>query len=255
MTEIWKPIVYRNIKPDMYEVSNYGNFRNIKTNHVLKPCQSEKGYWMLGFRCTDEKSRILKIHRIVAWMFVPGYDELHDEVNHKDGNKSNNHADNLEWTTRSENIRHGFTTGLIPPMTGEHNGMGKLTDDDVHTVCQLLLDHKGNCKAVYNALIDKGIRYVTYHMIYDIKYKKTGTRISDMYFDKDQFAINKRIMGDDIHIVCNAICMFNGNIEKIQKYLEPFEFHVTENTLHNIISKRTYRSISDKYFDKNTIWS
>ena len=253
MTEIWKPVIYRNIKPDMYEVSNRGNFRNIKTNHVLKPCISEKGYMMLNFRCTDEKSRIMKIHRIVAWMFVSGFDEIHNEVNHKDGDKTNNNDWNLEWTTRSENIRHGFKTGLIPAMTTSKNGMGILTDDDVHNICQLLLESNGNCRYVYQRLIKNDIRYVTYHMIYDIKYKKTGTAISDIYFDKNRFVVNKRIMGDDIHIVCSAICRFNGDIDKIQNYLKTIDLYVTNNTLRNIISKRTYRSISDKYFDKN-LW-
>lgn len=90
-------------------------------------------------------------------------------------------------------------------------------------------------------------------MIYDIKYKKTGTAISDIYFDKNRFVVNKRIMGDDIHIVCSAICRFNGDIDKIQNYLKTIDLYVTNNTLRNIISKRTYRSISDEYFDKN-LW-
>jgi len=51
------------------------------------------------------------VHRIVAKCFIPnpnGY----DEVNHRDGIKSHNSADNLEWCTRSENNRHAFQTGL-----------------------------------------------------------------------------------------------------------------------------------------------
>lgn len=40
--EIWKPLRYFRIKRDMYEVSNYGRIRNIKTNKILKPCLSEK---------------------------------------------------------------------------------------------------------------------------------------------------------------------------------------------------------------------
>lgn len=250
MEEIWKPVIYRDIKPDMYEVSNYGNFRNIKTGHIMSKCLSEKGYVMVDFRCTNNKSKCIKIHRIVAWMFVPGFDELHDEVNHKDGDKTNNHASNLEWTTRSENIRHGFRTGLIPGLTGTQNGMGILTDGDVHQICQLLVKFKGNCRLVHIELIKLGKKYVTIHMLHDIKYKKTGVKISDQYFEKDQFAMNKRIMGDDIHIVCKAICMFEGNCDAIRDYLKKYEINISEATLRNIMAKRTYTTVSDMYFDK-----
>ena len=235
----------------MYEVSNYGNFRNIKNNHILSLCQSEKGYMMGSFRCTDEKSHTLKIHRIVAWMFVPGYDELHNEVNHKDGNKRNNHASNLEWSTRSENIKHGIKTGLFPKLTGTRNGMGVLTDDDVHEISHLLVKFNGNCRLVHIELIKLGKSYITFHMLYDIKYKKTGVHISDLYFAKDQFVINKRIMGDDIHIVCKAICMFDGDRDAIMKYLKSFEINISKITLENIMAKRTYKTISDMYFDKH----
>lgn len=54
------------------------------------------------------------VHRLVAICFCPnpnGY----LEVNHIDGNKLNNHASNLEWCTRLENVRHALRTGLITP--------------------------------------------------------------------------------------------------------------------------------------------
>ena len=171
----------------MYEASNFGNIRNAYTKRVMKLCPSEKGYMMTIFRCIDNKSRCIKIHRIIAWIFVTGYDQLHNEVNHKDGDKTNNHAYNLEWSTRKENIRHGFEHSLIPHMTGQMNGMSKLTDDDVHEICRLLVQFNGKCALVYKHMLNSGMNYVTRHMVYDIKYKKTGVRISDLYFVKNQF--------------------------------------------------------------------
>ena len=68
----------------------------------------------------DGKTTHKLIHRLVAYAFLgdpgPGYD-----VNHKDGNKRNNIADNLEWCTRKENVRHAFRTGLMAPHHNQSN--------------------------------------------------------------------------------------------------------------------------------------
>lgn len=73
------------------------------------------------------------IHRLVAEAFIPNPDHK-PQVNHKDGCKSNNSAENLEWVTASENIRHAFETGLKQPTAGMAHGMSILTDDDVATI-------------------------------------------------------------------------------------------------------------------------
>ena len=54
VNEIWVPLIYRCVKPDLYEISNLGNVRNIKTGKILKPVPSEKDYMMVCLRCNDE---------------------------------------------------------------------------------------------------------------------------------------------------------------------------------------------------------
>ena len=98
-----------------YMVSNYGRIMNIKTGRILHQYTNHNGYATLTLR-TDEYVQVsARVHRIVAEAFCKNtynlnIDEL--DVNHDDGDKKNNHAYNLYWATRKENIRHAFDTGL-----------------------------------------------------------------------------------------------------------------------------------------------
>lgn len=99
-----------------YEVSNYGRIRNIKTGRILKQFPNEKGYMTLTLSIGIKDVQFsVRVHRIVAEAFCKNpYDcdieEL--DVNHDDGDKTNNRVYNLYWATRKENIRHAFDTGL-----------------------------------------------------------------------------------------------------------------------------------------------
>jgi len=104
----WKPVVYDDVKPGMYEVSNYGFIRNAHTRQIMSICFSEKGYAMVELATISGKGKSKKLHRIVAKHFVDGETESKCEVDHLDGNKRNNQASNLEWVTHLENIRRAY---------------------------------------------------------------------------------------------------------------------------------------------------
>lgn len=86
------------------------------------------------------------IHRLVAFAWLPpAPSPKHVWINHKDGNKSNNHYTNLEWTTISQNIQHAFDTGLKVSKRGkEHHlygrKMGKSTRNKM-SVAKLGINH------------------------------------------------------------------------------------------------------------------
>ena len=104
MSMTWKPIVGFE---DCGEVSNTGLIRN-KRGVIRKTTVGKNGYERVGFHGGQET---VFVHRLVARAFCEGYaDSL--EVNHKDGDKLNNAAENLEWVTRSENSIHAFKNGL-----------------------------------------------------------------------------------------------------------------------------------------------
>jgi len=91
---------------DNYEVSNLGNVRRIGSTKNLSPA-NRSGYFGVAFSLNNKKI-FYQIHRLVALSFVENGDPSKKFVNHKDGNKFNNRASNLEWVTASQNVRHSI---------------------------------------------------------------------------------------------------------------------------------------------------
>lgn len=102
--EEWRPVKdFAN-----YQVSNFGNIKNIITNKILRNCDKDGYYNISLVNNTDLNNKIrkgFKVHRLVAQQFIENPENKSD-VNHKDKNKHNNHIDNLEWNTRKENNIH-----------------------------------------------------------------------------------------------------------------------------------------------------
>lgn len=97
-----------------HEASNLGNIRNKKTGRILKQQTNCHGY-----KCLTIDGQNERVHRIVADSFFDG-DHKGLDVNHIDGVKGNNFIGNLEWCTRSENIRHAFENGLSRSNLNDH---------------------------------------------------------------------------------------------------------------------------------------
>lgn len=115
MNEIWKPV---NGYEDLYEVSNYGRVRCIKNGYIKKTYTQKNGYVSIHLSKNDITKNYL-IHRLVALAFIQNNDPTNKtEVNHKDEDKTNNCADNLEWCTRSYNMSYG---GAVKRMAQKHS--------------------------------------------------------------------------------------------------------------------------------------
>lgn len=107
--EIWKDVKgYEGF----YKVSNYGDIMSLprngttKNSRILKQRTGKGGYkYVILHKLGKQKTE--KVHRIVANNFIPNTQNKR-EVNHKDGDKTNNRVDNLEWATTSENQLHSI---------------------------------------------------------------------------------------------------------------------------------------------------
>lgn len=106
--ELWKPI--RGYE-SLYKVSNLGNVFSIRRNIILKPIHNGKKYCYVILPKNKYRKQF-SIHRLVAIHFIPNVFNK-PQVNHIDGDKSNNRVDNLEWCTNDENRKHAIENNLM----------------------------------------------------------------------------------------------------------------------------------------------
>ena len=130
MEEIWKDVVgYEGL----YQVSNHGRVKSLEhfvpsiggairksPSKILTNCFDNNYYHVTLYK--GGRKKIFLVHRLVAEAFIPNPNNL-PQVNHKDGNKLNNNATNLEWCSAQDNILHAFATGLNTPHTTHYRGV------------------------------------------------------------------------------------------------------------------------------------
>ena len=111
---------FRDIKgyEGLYKVSNLGRVRSLdrkvhnylKKGRILRQSIMKEGYCTVAL-CMDTQNTVL-VHRLVAEAFIQNL-ENKPQVNHKNCKKTDNNLENIEWCTRSENMKHAFKNGLL----------------------------------------------------------------------------------------------------------------------------------------------
>lgn len=126
--EIWKDIPNYE---GLYQVSSMGRLISTKTNKLLKP-RIRKGY-VKYVLCKDRIRSDKGAHQWVMISFVPNTKNLKC-INHKNGIKTDNRVENLEWCDQRQNIVHAYDTGLSVGMKGGDHPLAKLTINDVNEI-------------------------------------------------------------------------------------------------------------------------
>ena len=131
-----------------YEVSNQGRVRNAHTDQVLRPRIIKEGYLIVDLYYKGQR-KTCYVHNLVATAFVEGWREGL-EVNHKNGVKTDNRAENLEWVTASENRQHASDVLLldVKPVA--------LLDERGHL--QWLFHSSMACKRAFGCCVRKAIQ-------------------------------------------------------------------------------------------------
>lgn len=160
------PLVYENIAIGQYLINPYGEIFSIRKNRIMKQDTNHAGYKRICLITQDGEKRNFSIHRLVAYTFIvnpfPGY---YNDVNHSDGNKSNNFYRNLEWCNNNQNKHHASEMGLYEHGENRYNAV--YTDDFAREICEKF---------------QQGISYENVYRYYQSLYPNTGSTIGSFVY-------------------------------------------------------------------------
>lgn len=176
----WEPIEnFKHVVNNKYSVSENGDVRNNDTGKILHKKITNKGYYAVSLKTTSGQQWIL-VHQLVGTFFLPVFISIGEDIvpDHLDGDKLNNNYMNLEWKTRSDNIRAAFKLGLINN-SGENNKSATISNDMAHKICKLLTEDKSYSEII--SILNLPNNNASIQLLRGIKNKTKWRNISDQY--------------------------------------------------------------------------
>lgn len=264
--------IVQNILPYRYMVSNYGRIydtyskRIIAQNYDRKGVKNDgtpKGYLYCKIKYRDETGNIaengkrIRVNRAVAIAFDPVENFKNLEVNHLDGDHSNNRLDNLSWSSPFQNRVHSKANRLN--VSGENAANALFTNQQVEKICELIIDGKSNGEIldILNLNVDprriSDIRNKWSYKYIVEKYDFPGEirpTITDINNEND-YIIHSYLNPLDnttVYNICEDIMRQEMSYTDIAK-----KYNVSAATVQNIHAKKTYKNISNSYDFPQTI--
>ena len=184
---MWKRVFVDKYGYLNYEVNEYGDVRNINTKRMcVKDYEGTTGYIKvrLVINTTIGKYKYFTVHRLVAQAFKPVRFKDQIFVNHIDGNKQNNHIDNLEWVTPRYNTIHAVKLGL------RQDTYRKYDDDTIRKVCEDLSKGKNSLRQIaFFHKVDPTVVFQIYkrtiwkHISKDYEFADYSKNLLDNYYN------------------------------------------------------------------------
>ena len=172
---IHKQLKYKNIKDDIYLISEYGDVYSLARNRYLTFGINEHGYLDIALQNKDGNRGTYTVHTLVNNIFNGKYpaDMIDPTTDHIDGNEKNNHYSNLRWLERGVNS----ATRKIKPK-GEINGSSVITEKQAINICERLQNNESVTSIAKSMGVSK-------YIVSGIKTRRTWTHISNRYnFEK-----------------------------------------------------------------------
>lgn len=139
---------------DDYFATEDGRIWSNKTNKYVAQRIGPKGYYHVNLSIGG-KCKTYQVHRLIAKAFIPNPQNF-PVINHKDGNKLNNHIDNLEWCTYQYNTQHADKNGLITRAVGIATSNGHFFENDIRKIRALSKEGMSQSKIASTYNVTKG---------------------------------------------------------------------------------------------------
>ena len=159
---------------ERYEIYENGDIFDKKRRKYCKKYLDSKGYHIVRIANIGKN---IRVHRLVLCKYCPTENQIFLQVNHKNGIKTDNNLDNLEWCTQPENQSHEFKNGLNS-RCGTRNSQSKSTEKFANVQSSKYKTFKDNLMKDLEDGMDLDILSKKYHLskryIRDFKYRKLG---------------------------------------------------------------------------------
>lgn len=236
-----------------YVLHRDGRLYSLRQNRFLKGWVDNSGYKNVNMVNDDgEDVMNIKVHRLVATVFIPNNDESKVQVNHKNGIKTDNRVENLEWVTPKENTTHANEVGLRTPTFltelnkvptqeqiihdwRENKSIVGITSEDVHSICFHLEQGYRVCDVSRMLGIDR--RFI--QKIRDADYPQ-WVGISSEY-DFSKIKRKQKTSPQTVIKICELLQEGKGVLEISR------ELQVNRKLVGNIRNRKFYVNISQNY--------